>query len=348
MTDIMIRTSGHAGLITLNRPQALNALTWDMCLAIEAALDAWRNDPEVTLIMIDGAGDRAFCAGGDIAEMYASGQKGDLDYGRRFWRDEYRLNAKIYGYPKPVVTFLHGFTMGGGVGVGCHAAYRIVCEDSQIAMPECSIGLVPDVGGSLLLAQAPGHCGEYLGLSGDRMDAGDAIYAGFADYFIAHDRWDHLKNALITTGDLATITAASAPAPPARLMQWQNDIDACFGGDTLADLARAMTAAPDTPAVTHARKLTSRNAPLAMAAAIKIIHAARQDPDITRALDREFCYTYRCVAQGDFIEGIRAAIIDRDRAPKWQHANWDAVTKQDVAAMTNDLGSDALQWKDTP
>ncbi|KQB97802.1 enoyl-CoA hydratase [Loktanella sp. 1ANDIMAR09] len=347
MTDIIICKSGKAGLITLNRPQALNALTWDMCLAIEAALDAWRSDPEVAVIVIDGAGDRAFCSGGDIAEMYASGQKGDLDYGRRFWRDEYRLNAKIRRYPKPVVSFLHGFTMGGGVGVGCHASHRIVCENSQIAMPECSIGLVPDVGGSLLLAQAPGHCGEFLGLSGDRMDTGDALYAGFADYFVPQEDWTELKATLISTGDASLVEAASAPPPPARLATWQDEIDSCFGGAALADIYRAIAAVPDGPATTHARKLMDRNAPLGMAVAVRIIQAARRTPGIEEALEREFRYTYRCVAQGDFIEGIRAAIIDRDRSPKWQHASWDAVKDEDVAAMTQDLGSNALQWKET-
>ncbi|EBA11670.1 enoyl-CoA hydratase/isomerase family protein [Roseobacter sp. CCS2] len=345
MTDISIRKTGHAGHITLNRHKALNALTWDMCLAIEQALDDWRDDPDVALILIDGAGDRAFCSGGDIAEMYAAGQRGDLDYGRRFWRDEYRLNAKLYNYTKPIVTFLHGFTMGGGVGVGCHASHRIVCETSQIAMPECSIGLVPDVGGSLILAKASGHCGEFLGVSGDRMDAADAIYVGFADHYVPQDAWDELKATLIKTGDLKAIESTERAAPAARLADWQDEIDACFGGANLGDIYRAM---PDTPgpAMTHARKLMDRNAPLAMAVAVKTIQAARHDPHIENALDREFRYTYRCVAQGDFIEGIRAAIIDRDRNPKWQHSSWDAVTAEDVAAMTRDLGKDALQWKD--
>lgn len=347
MTDIIIRKTGRAGCITLNRTKALNALTWDMCLAIEEALDAWRTDDDVSVIIIDGAGERAFCSGGDIAEMYAAGQRGDSDYGRRFWRDEYRLNAKMHNYAKPIVTFLHGFTMGGGVGVGCHAAHRIVCENSQIAMPECTIGLVPDVGGSLLLAKAPGHCGEFLGLSGDRMDAGDAIYAGFADHFVPQDRWDVLKETLVSTGDAATITTASKPAPPARLATWQDEIDTCFGGETLGDIYRAMIAAPDGPAITHARKLMDRNAPLGMAVAAKTIQEARRDPRIEHALDQEFRYTYRCVAQGDFIEGIRAAIIDRDRAPKWQHKSWDSVTPADVSKMTEDLGNEALQWKET-
>ncbi|MDX8348701.1 enoyl-CoA hydratase/isomerase family protein [Cognatiyoonia sp. IB215446] len=326
MPDILIRQYGKAGHITLNRPQALNALTWEMCLEIEKALDGWRNDPDIVLIMIDGAGERAFCSGGDIAEMYAAGQRGDLDYGRNFWRDEYRLNAKIHAYPKPVVTFLHGFTMGGGVGVGCHGSHRIVCENSQIAMPECSIGLVPDVGGSLILAKAPGHCGEYLGLTGDRMDAGDAIYAGFADHYVPQEEWEALKVRLAETG---AADIPSHPAPDSRLAGWQTDIDAYFKDEA------------DSEAAQRANKLMARNAPLAMATCRRILVAVRENPDIKTALDREFRYTYRCVAQGDFIEGIRAAIIDRDKQAKWQ-----PVTDEQVTAMTASLGENALQWED--
>src|SRR6056300_1702778 len=176
MTDIHIRITGRAGRITLNRPKALNALTYDMCLAMEQALLAWRDDPAVDMVVIDATGDRAFCAGGDIADLYASGLRGDYAYGQTFWAAEYRLNALIYHYPKPYIAFMQGFTMGGGVGISCHGSHRIVGETSQIAMPECGIGLIPDVGGSYILACAPGYLGEYLGLTAARMAAADAIY----------------------------------------------------------------------------------------------------------------------------------------------------------------------------
>ena len=345
MPDVIIRKEGHAGRITLNRPKALNALTWDMCLAIEDALDAWQTDPTVALVMIDGAGERAFCSGGDIAEMYASGLRADYDYGRRFWQDEYRLNAKIHNYTKPVVTFLHGFTMGGGVGVGCHASHRIVCADSQIALPECSIGLVPDVGGSLLLARAPGHCGEFLGLSGDRMDAGDAIYAGFADCYIPQDQWADLKTALTTSGDVTHINNATLSAPASRLVTWQGEIDECFSDQTLADIYENMSTKLG-PAIAHIRTKMDRNAPLAMACAAKIIKLVRKNPTINTALEHEFRFTSRCVAQGDFIEGIRAAIIDRDRTPKWQHKSWADVPASEVTRMTQPLEQTALDWKE--
>ncbi|MEY1555718.1 enoyl-CoA hydratase/isomerase family protein [Yoonia sp. R2331] len=344
--DIHIRTEGCAGRITLNRPGALNALTWEMCLAIEQALNAWENDTKVALLIIDAIGEKAFCAGGDIADMYASGQNYDLSYGRRFWSDEYRMNAKIFRFPKPVVTFLQGFTMGGGVGVGCHGSHRIVDASSRIAMPECTIGLVPDVGGSLLLAQAPGRLGEFLGLTGDRMDAGDAIHCGFADYFIP-EGWDELKEQLIRTGDHSIVDQAASPAPASRLADAQADIDASFAGETLGDIMRGLPA--ELPEViAHAAKLMNRNAPLAMAVATQLIHSVRAHPTIANALDREYRYTYRAVAQGDFIEGIRAAIIDKDRSPSWAHKDWTEVSGGDVLKMTLPLGKDALKLEETP
>ena len=346
MTNIIIRKEGCAGWITLNRPHALNALTWDMCLAIEAALDVWRSDANIALVMIDGAGDRAFCSGGDIAEMYASGLRKDYTYGQRFWRDEYRLNAKIAKYSKPIVTFLQGFTMGGGVGVGCHASHRIVCEDSQIAMPECSIGLVPDVGGSLLLAKAPGHCGEFLGLSGDCMGASDAIYARFADYYVPLAQWETLKSTLILKGETAQIESAARPAPTSRLAQWQAEIDQYFAASTLAEIYQNFLPNPG-PAVVHIRSKMDRNAPLAMACAVQIIQAVRKDPQIDTALAHEYRFTARCVAQGDLIEGIRAAIIDRDRSPKWQHKSWADVTAAEVRRMTEPLDENAYNLKES-
>lgn len=332
MTDIIIRKDGRAGLITLNRPKALNALTWDMCLAIEAALDDWRNDDDVALIIIDGAGERAFCSGGDIADMYKSGQDRDYEYGRNFWRDEYRLNAKIADYNKPVVTFLHGFTMGGGVGVGCHASHRIVCENSQIAMPECGIGLVPDVGGTLLLGQAPGFTGTYLGLTGDRMDAGDAIFAGFADHYVPMDDWPALKAELIQSG---TPTLPEHAAPTARLALWQEDIDQQFSAPSAQEI---MANLDQSDAGQAAAKAMGRNSPLAMACAVQLIELGRNNDDIKSALQHEYRFTHRAVELSDFIEGIRAAIIDRDRSPNWKHASLEDVPSDTIDTMTAPLG----------
>jgi len=322
MTDISIRITGHAGHITLQRPQALNAMTYDMCLAIEAALDAWRSDPAVDLIILDAEGDRAFCSGGDIAELYATGTAGDYAYGQKFWADEYRLNHKIFHYSKPVISFLQGFTMGGGVGIGCHGSHRIVGESSQIAMPECGIGLVPDVGGSLMLALAPGRLGEYLGTTAARMNAGDAIFAGFADHFIPEENWEAVKSGLIETGVTDGFLAQWYQTPPPGPVEAaQPDIDRHFHGAGLGDILTTLRA-EDSDFARDTLKRMGRNSPLSMACAIETLHRLR-GPSISleKALDLEYRFTARAMEHGDFLEGIRAAIIDKDRTPKWQFAD---------------------------
>ncbi len=344
MSDISIRIEGRAGRITLQRPDALNALTYDMVLAIEAALDGWRNDDDVALVLLDAEGDRAFCSGGDIADMYASGQRGDYEYGRRFWRDEYRLNAKIFEYPKPVVSFLQGFTMGGGVGIGCHGTHRIVGESSQIAMPECGIGLVPDVGGSLMLALAPGKLGYYLALTGARMAAADAIHVGFADLFLPEKRWESAKAELIKTGDPETLRPQDPP--PGKLQALEDTISANFGGDTASDIVRALKADGSEFAEKTLSTLTGK-APLACHCAVQILHRLRSAGSIRQALDQEFRYTARAVKQGDFIEGIRAAIIDRDRNPAWAHEGIEEVPMMEVTHMLLPL-EEPLNWEEMP
>ncbi|GFE66027.1 enoyl-CoA hydratase/isomerase family protein [Litoreibacter roseus] len=344
MSDIHIRVEGRAGRITLNRPDALNALTYDMVRQIEATLDDWRS-ADIDLVLMDAKGNRAFCSGGDISEMYAAGTAGDFEYGQRFWRDEYRLNAKIFEYPKPVVSFLQGYTMGGGVGVGCHGSHRIVGESSQIAMPECGIGLVPDVGGSLMLALAPGHLGEYLGTTGFRMGTADAIYAGFADHFVPEADWADTKAALVNTGKVEMIK----PVVPdtGKLVERQRDIDSFFSGEALGDIVRALKAS-NSDFATNTLKSLHRNAPLAMACCVQIVRRLRSATSIRQALDQEYRYTHRSMAQGDFIEGIRAAIIDKDRNPKWAHSAPDKVPDIEVTNMLLPLGEDSLSWEEMP
>lgn len=331
MTDVQIRTEGRAGRVTLNRPEVLNALSWDMCLAIEVAVDAWATDPAIDLILLDAAPGRAFCAGGDILDMHKAGTEGRYDYGQRFWRDEYRLNAKLFRFPKPVVSFLHGFTMGGGVGLGCHASHRIVDDSSRIAMPECAIGLVPDVGGSLILARAPGRLGEYLGTTGARMGPGDAIHAGFADLYLP-DGWDKLKAALCASGDATLADAAGQPPPKPPLADQQDEIDALFSGERLADIVAAL-AASTTPFAADARAALARNAPLPMACTVEILHRLGDDPSIDQALLMEYRFTHRALEQGDFVEGIRAQVVDKDRNPRWRHGGPGDVPAVDVANM---------------
>lgn len=335
MSDIVLRIDGRAGRATLNRPQALNALTYDMANALEAALDQWRDDPAVDLVVIDAEGPRAFCAGGDIADLYATGKAGDFAFGQKFWADEYRLNAKIAEYPKPVVTFLQGFTMGGGVGVGCHASHRIVGESSQIAMPECGIGLVPDVGGSLLLARAPGRIGEYLGVTAARMGPGDAIKAGFADAFIPEADWPAAIATLCETG---RVDLPEHAAPDAPLFAHQSEVDRLFTAPNLKSLIAALED-NDTPFAAATLKALLRNSPLSTEATLQLLNALRPAADIRTALMLEYRFTARAMERGDFLEGIRAAIIDKDRTPHWRHDPRQDLTAE-AAAMLAPLPRD--------
>lgn len=343
MSDILIRVEGRAGRVTLNRPQALNALTYEMCMALDAALQDWATDDRVALVVIDAAGDRAFCSGGDIADMYATGTAGDYAYGRRFWADEYRMNARLAGYGKPVVSFMQGFTMGGGVGVGCHASHRIVCENSQIAMPECAIGLVPDVGGSLYLARA-GAMGAYLGMTGARMGAGDAIAAGFADFFLPLAEWDAAKAALVASGDVGVLRPAPPPAP--ALAAHGDIIAQVFALRDAAQIANALAQIDSDFARATLTALT-RNAPLSVACTRAILGNLGRDATLHDALRQEYRFTHRAMEHADFIEGIRAAIIDKDRKPRWRHASLADVTQAEVAAMLAPLGPDELDFNET-
>ena len=340
MSDIHLRKVGRTGRITLNRPDALNAVTHDMLLKIAAVLPDWAADDDIAMLVIDAVGERAFSAGGDLAGMYQFMSDGAFDKARRFWFDEYRVNAALFDFPKPVASFMQGFTMGGGVGVGCHGSHRVVGAGSKIAMPECGIGLAPDVGGTLLLARAPGRLGEYLGTTGHRMGPEDAILAGFADYCIPEAEWPALIVSLEESGDWEAIDRAATPPAPAPLAN-ARDIDHCFSGDTFRDIVLALQHDSSDWATETLVRL-SRNAPLAMAATIELVHRARTRDQIDFALMNEYRFSYRVAEQGDFKEGIRAAIIDKDKAPKWEHDTLESPSQMDVARMLMPL--DDVEW----
>lgn len=342
MADVDIRVQGRAGRITLTRPQALNAVTWDMIRQIHGALLQWETDPRVDLVVIDAAGDRAFAAGGDIVDLYRTGQAGDYGFGRRFWAEEYRLNAKIAAYPKPFVALMHGFVMGGGVGLSCHGSHRIVDDSAQIAMPECAIGLIPDVGGTRLLAKAPGALGQYIGLTGHRMTPADAIHAGFADSYIPRRAWPDLIADLATHGDVTALDNAAA-SPPADALSNASDIDAWFSAPSLSGVLQSLEQSDD-PAAEKIRKTLRRQSPLAAVCAFDAINAAK-DLTLSQALAQEYRFVWRCMESGDFLEGIRAQVIDKDRNPSWKHASIEDVPPQDAAAMRAPLGVN--EWSET-
>ncbi|MEM1129672.1 MAG: enoyl-CoA hydratase/isomerase family protein [Pseudomonadota bacterium] len=333
MTDhVLITITGRAGRITLDRDDALNALTDAMVARIDAALIAWAGDPAVEIVIIDAAGDRAFCAGGDLRALHTAIEAGDTDRVRAFWQNEYRMNARLALYAKPVVSFMNGLAMGGGVGLGCHAGHRVVGATSQLALPEVGVGLVPDAGGSLLLARAPGSLGAFLGTTAARMEPADAIFAGFADHFIDEAAWPDLIAALAANPDPSQIAAAATKPPSGELAQLLPQIDRHFSGRTLGDIVAALRAENSEMSWAIEARM-ARNAPLAMAATIQMIHRLRATSDILAALELEYRYVSRSLEQGDFAEGIRAAMIDRDQTPRWRHSDLAAVPEQAVDAM---------------
>ena len=324
--DIFIRKSGYVGHITLNRPDVLNSLTYAMILSIEEALIEWETDENIALIIIDAEGDRAFCAGGDIQILYENGFKKNFAYGKKFWADEYRLNEKIANYKKPFVAFMQGFTMGGGVGVSCHGSHRIVGETSKIAMPECSIGLVPDVGGSFLLAKLPGNIGIFLGVTGKRMRASDAIYCGFADYFIPETKWRDLKKKLIETGNIDWIKKFHERTEISAIENSFSQIS-----EAMVDVStKNIESRLKHPSFEKDLSALRFNSPISVAYTIIMLKMEKVQNNISDALDAEYSFTARSQEFGDFQEGIRAAVIDKDRNPLWKHKSLADVSEEDL------------------
>ena len=329
MPDINLRVHGKAGRITLQRPKAMNAMTYEMCLAIEKALIEWKHDSNVELIIIDAQGDRAFCSGGDISDLYEEGLKGNYNYGKKFWDDEYRLNALIAKYPKPYIAFMQGFTMGGGVGISCHGSHRIVCETSKIAMPECSIGLIPDVGGSLLLARAPSNLGYYLGITGTQMDAADAVFAGFADSFIPKNEWPYIIEILEKSGDASILQKYLKTPGESQLSKNKKFFEAAFKSKNLSKIVQFLSTSENQVGLLASQKIT-KNCPIAMTYTLEMLSRLSPKSGIEDALDLEYRFTSRAQEYGSFQEGIRAAIIDKDRKPKWKF-EIDTVPKEIIA-----------------
>ncbi|MHC8508863.1 MAG: enoyl-CoA hydratase/isomerase family protein [Rhodospirillales bacterium] len=339
--DALIRTQGAAGRITLNRPHALNALTHAMTLSIEAALRAWAEDDAVRLVIIDGAGDKAFSAGGDVAALHRTGAAGEYTPGRLFWRDEYRLNALIAGYAKPYIAVMDGVVMGGGAGVSIHGSHRIVTERTVAAMPECAIGVIPDIGAAHILANtAPGETGLYLALTGARMNAADAMAAGFADVFAPAARIPDLIEALCAQGAPGVIEDFTAASPqPGPIAALEADIAEVFaaaggaGSSGVVEIQEKLRAS-GAPWAAEALSRMAAASPLSLLAAAENHRRARIEPGVKSALTRDYRFVSRCMEHGDFLEGVRALIIDKDRAPVWRYPDVKSVPAAAAAMMT--------------
>jgi enoyl-CoA hydratase len=332
MADILFEIRDGVARVTLNRPDALNALTLEMCLALDAKLREWQDDPGVRAVLIRGQGSRAFCAGGDIRRLYD--ERGG-DYPRQFYRAEYRLNARLHRFDKPYIAFLDGIVMGGGVGVSVHGSDRIATENTMFAMPETGIGLFPDVGGSYFLSRCPGALGMYLGLTGARLGAADAIYCGIARYFVAANDWDALS-------DVVSIKEVAKPTSTPRLASQRALVDRCFGKGSVEEILAALSAEQDTFAA-DALAILKTKSPTSLKIAHRQIRAGR-DLSFDDCMRMEWRIVNRVIAGHNFYEGTRAAIIDKDRKPRWQPARLEDVTEAEVARYFAPLPGDELHF----
>jgi enoyl-CoA hydratase len=334
--------------ITLNRPKALNALTLDMAVTMTKYLRAWATNPEVGAILIDGAGERGLCAGGDIRALYdAAKSKSPLP--EQFWSTEYHLNLLIARYPKPIIAVMDGVVMGGGVGVSAHASHRVVTERSAVAMPEVAIGFFPDVGASFLLARAPGYVGTYLALTGDRMNAADAIFCGFADVHIAAAKLAELPSALAdcqTAEEVrATLGRMSIPPTPGKLQAAQRWIDRCFNAGAVEIIfARLQSADLDQARYTFAAM--QKASPTSLKVTLRNVRAAVSFERVEQSFQQDYRIALACIVGHDFIEGVRATIVDKDRNPKWRPDKIEEVTSEIVDRHFKSVGPLELTFAD--
>jgi enoyl-CoA hydratase len=350
--DLIARREGSAGIIRLNRPKAINAVTLEMFRDIDKALDRFGADSAVAVIVLEGAGERGLCAGGDIRALYESSKvSGDL--GKVLWREEYILNARIAKFPKPYVAFMDGIVMGGGVGLSAHGRHRVVTERTKLAMPEVGLGFFPDVGGTWLLSQAPGEIGSYFGLTGHTMNGPDAIYARFADAVVPSANWPALREALTnirpgTTSAEITILidgfATGETSGPVAAMQKQ--IDSWFAHDRMQDIVAALKRDGSELAQSTLKALGEKS-PRGMVVTLKLLRLARNASSLEACLVREYRAALEVFKSDDFREGVRAAVIDKDRNPRWSPPRIEDVTPEMVAPYFAQIGADELVFGPT-
>jgi enoyl-CoA hydratase/carnithine racemase len=347
--DLIARREGAAGIIRLNRPKAINAVTLEMFRDIDKALDAFEVDSEVAVIVLEGAGERGLCAGGDIRALWESSKvKGGL--GKILWREEYILNARIAKFAKPYVAFMDGIVMGGGVGLSAHSRHRVVTERTKLAMPEVGLGFFPDVGGTWLLSRAPGEIGTYFGLTGQTMNGPDAIYARFADAVVPSSKLPALREALTkvrpgaTSAEIKTLIdgfAAGETSGPVAAMQAK--IDGWFAHDRMEGIVAALQRDGSELAQSTLKTLKEKS-PRGMVVTLRLLRLARASSSLEECLVREYRAALEVFASDDFREGVRAAVIDKDRNPKWAPPRIEDVTPEMVAPYFAEIGADELKF----
>jgi enoyl-CoA hydratase/carnithine racemase len=328
---VIQRREGAAGTLLMNRPQALNALDQAMIRAFQAALDAWRNDPGVALVILEGAGGRAFCAGGDVRRIREMAIAGNVDGVEEFFAEEYAVNHGIARFGKPWVSLIDGVCMGGGIGLSVHNGPRIVTEHAVLAMPETAIALFPDVGTSHVLPRLPGAIGTWLALTGARLRGADAVHAGLADHYVPREHLPALRAALLA-GDVGVIARFAVPPPEPGFAAHRAAIDRCFGLDGVLDILAAL----DREGTDWAREqaaILRRVSPTSLAVSLELIRRGA-DATLDTCLDRELALTRVIVHRHpDFREGVRSVLVDKDGAPRWTPARIEDIDRAAIEAM---------------
>ncbi len=342
--EVLLTQRGSAGIVMLNRPRQLNALTHAMVQAIWPQMLAWKDDPVVTRIVISGAGEKAFCAGGDIRALYDLGRAGRQAEAKPFWREEYTLNHLLKTYPKPVVSLLDGIVMGGGVGMSFHGSHRVASQKLMFAMPEVGIGFFPDVGASWFLPRLPHHAGTYLALTGARIGLGDAMALGLATHAVESADMAAIAEALVTDEAVDAVLARHAMAvPPSPLMEHKALIATAFGEESLAAILSALSQAALGGSAFASRTLETMQgkSPTSMAIALEQV---KRGGSMSFAAVMQMEYRIVCrIAEGhDFYEGVRAVIVDKDQKPAWKPARIEMLDQAAVLAHFAPLADDLI------
>lgn len=339
--EIIFSVQGSVGVITLNRPQAMNALTFDMVRQMDKMLVVWAKDLAIKAVIITGAGDRAFCAGGDIKAVALA--KGDGSIVRDFFREEYTMNHRIFTFPKPYISLINGIVMGGGKGVSAHGSHRIVTENALFAMPEANIGFFPDVGGGYFLPRCPGQTGTYLALTCKRIKTVDTLYVGFATHFVPAVKLAQLRDEIIKDPqDIDMLLKKYSDTPPgiSELAPYRETMDRCFAHHHVEEILNALE--KDASAwATDTLQMMAALSPSSLKIALRQIRLGAT-MNFAEVMAMEYRLSQACLARHDFYEGVRAALIDKDRQPKWLPPTVGAVSDADIESCFQSLGSQDL------
>ena len=346
--DLSIHTHGSIGHISLRRPKALHALTLDMSAAMAEALIRWRSDPAITTVLVDHAEGRGFCAGGDVVSVRRSVLEDGGEEGRAFFFTEYRLTHLMFNYPKPIITFMDGVTMGGGVGLSTPASYRIATENTLFAMPEAAIGLFPDIGSGWLLPRLPGRVGAFLALTGARLDGAECHWAGLATHYLPSTAIAEAKARIVATPEAVEQVLAefSLTPPPARLAKNAKKIDRLFASDRLEDILEALQNDPSDWAAKELKTLLSRS-PQSCKVALRLLAEGPHRKDFAEEMEMEYRLAVRSIMRPDFAEGVRAVLVDKDNTPNWNPSTAQEVSDDLLDQMFAPLDTDQ-RWSPYP